>query len=131
MIHQVIEFNREVLGIKPRPLGFMPDIEKDHIVQAMREEVDEFIEAHEGGDLIGSIDAVCDLIYFAMGGLYKMGVTGDAAIEIFTAIHHANMEKKRGVVARRDTGAPDAIKPEGWMSPEERISAILDKHVSA
>ena len=37
------------------------------------------------------------------------------------------MEKKLGTVAKRAVeGAADAVKPEGWVSPEERIIEILD-----
>jgi predicted HAD superfamily Cof-like phosphohydrolase len=48
-------------------------------------------------------------------------------VEIQTAVHEANMEKKLGVVAKRGDGsAADAVKPEGWIPPEGRIEAILD-----
>jgi hypothetical protein len=37
------------------------------------------------------------------------------------------MEKKLGVNAKRGDGsAADAVKPEGWESPEHRIGAILE-----
>ena len=129
MISQVCEFNRTILGIEQRPIGFMPDQEVEHLVKAMYEEVEEFHDGTSNGDLIGAIDGLCDLIYFAMGGLWKMGLTPEVASEIFTAIHEANMTKRKGVIARRDTGAPDAIKPADWVPPEARIAEILDRHL--
>jgi predicted HAD superfamily Cof-like phosphohydrolase len=107
----------------------MPQAESDHLIKAMTEEINEFEDATRDGDFIGAIDGLSDLIYFALGGLYKMGLTEEMALEIFTAIHMANMEKKKGVIARRATGAPDAIKPEDWTPPEARIASILDRHM--
>ena len=74
-----------------------------------------------------SIDAIIDLKYFAVGVLYKMGLSPDMQKACCTAVHSANMEKKLGTVAKRAVeGAADAVKPEGWVSPEERIIEILD-----
>lgn len=129
MMNQVIQFNHEVLGIQARPIEPLNFTESSHLIKCMNEEVEEFKKAYEYGDFIGMIDALMDEIYFAMGGLYKMGFTNEMAVEIFTAIHEANMEKKLGKVAHRDTGAPDAVKPNGWIPPEERIAKILDKHM--
>jgi predicted HAD superfamily Cof-like phosphohydrolase len=125
--HQVIDFNQQVLKIHPRiqcPLSF-PEFEIT--VKCLREEVDEFIEASQAADYIGQIDALIDLQYFAMGALYKLGMTADQINRCCTAVHEANMEKKLGVKASRGDGsAADAIKPEGWVPPEHRIGEILE-----
>jgi predicted HAD superfamily Cof-like phosphohydrolase len=125
-LEQVMRFNHEILGIEPRILGPMQPDEADHLVRCLDEETSEFTAAFVNHDFIGQIDSIMDLMYFAMGGLYKMGLSAETAEQIFSAIHDANMTKKKGVVARRDNGSPDAIKPEGWRSPEERIAEILD-----
>ena len=93
----------------------------------MNEEVQEFSDAHIIGDYVGCVDAMIDLMYFAVGVMYKMGVTPDKINLCMTAVHESNMGKKLGVNYRRGDGkAADAIKPADWVSPEERISEILD-----
>lgn len=131
MIHEVVEFNRSILGIEPRSIGIMPSHEVTHLEKCLREEAKEFENSFYSGDLIGMIDSLIDSIYFGLGGLYKMGLTPEAAIEIFSAVHDANMNKKKGIVERRAvSGAVDAVKPDGWVPPEERISLIIDKHLA-
>lgn len=123
---QVVEFNQQILGITQRPIGELPKHEFEISMACLQEEIDEFEEAVRGGDVIGAVDAMVDLMYFANGVLYKMGLTAQEIDDCCEAVHNANMEKKRGVNAKRAVeGAADAVKPEGWVSPEERIAAIL------
>ena len=124
-VQDVIAFNQEILKIEPRPLNLLPSHEATHLSKALEEEMVEFTCADEEADLVGCVDALMDLMYFAVGGLYKMGLTADQIVECQKAVHDANMTKKKGVVAKRDNGTADAIKPIGWVSPEERIKKIL------
>lgn len=129
MLHEVYEFNDKILKIDVGDVGPMGPDQAVHLFKAMQEEANEFLHAHENGDFIGQIDALVDSIYFAIGGFYKMGLPDTAVEEIFAAVHDANMTKKKGVVASRATGdVADAIKPVGWVPPEERIGIILDKY---
>lgn len=125
--HKVIDFSQTVLKIQPRiqcPLS-LPEFEIT--VKALNEEVQEFIQASKDSDYIGQIDALIDLQYFAMGALYKLGLTADQINRCCYAVHDANMTKKLGIKASRGDGsAADAIKPEGWEAPEVRIGAILE-----
>lgn len=124
----VIDFNQRVLHVLPRPLGLLSASEVDITAKCLREESDEFELAHDEGDFIGAVDALVDSIYFAIGGLYKLGLTAESIEQSILAVHSANMEKKLGINARRGDGsAADAVKPQGWVGPEERISAILDR----
>ncbi len=124
----VIDFNQRVLHVLPRPLGLLNEAETGITIKCLDEEAREFGEAHEQGDLIGAIDALVDSIYFAIGGLYKMGLTAESIEACILEVHAANMEKKLGVNARRGDGsAADAVKPAGWVGPEERIALVLDK----
>jgi len=126
-VDQVVEFNQSVLKIEQRAVDMLKQNEFEISMKCLQEEVDEFEEAFKSGDLIGCIDAIIDLKYFAVGVMYKMGLTPDAMKKCMSAVHEANMEKKLGVVAKRETaGAADAVKPAGWVSPEERIINILD-----
>ena len=124
----IVDFNQKVLGITPREMNMLNDSEFDISMACLHEEVREFMEAHIGGDFIGSIDAIVDLRYFAVGVLYKLGLTAEQIEQIDQAVHDANMQKKLGKKEGRGDGvAADAVKPEGWVSPEERIAAILDR----
>lgn len=125
---QVIEFNATVLGIEQRPLTYPQGPEIDHVIKCYHEEVVELSDAFQQGDFIGCIDANMDLIYFAIGSLYKMGLNADQMERIFTTIHNKNMTKTAGKKESRATdGADDAVKGEGWVGPEEEIAAILDQ----
>lgn len=125
--NQVVDFNVKVLKINQRSKDLLNSAELDISEKCLKEELNEFIEAHKNGDFIGCVDAMIDLMYFANGVLYKMGLTPEEITKCKTAVHEANMEKKLGVNARRGDGsAADAVKPQDWVSPEERIIDILD-----
>lgn len=121
------EFNREVLGIQDRPVGMISFDEAEISFICLHEEADEFIEAYKESNLVGLVDAACDSIYFALGILHKLGVSENQFEQIFTVIHEANMTKSFGTNNKRDTGAADAVKPEDWQPPEQRIKDILDQ----
>lgn len=123
----IVEFNHRVLGIGSRPLGLLNEAELEITVKSLNEEVEELKVAVASGDIIGSVDALVDNIYFAVGALYKMGLYADTIEKCIKAVHAANMDKKLGVNARRGDGtAADAVKPENWVGPEVRIGQILD-----
>lgn len=125
--HQVVDFNQQVLKIEQRKQGFLDEGTADISVSCLQEELDEFKEALETRDLIGQVDALIDLQYFATGIMYKLGLTPEQINQCQTAVHEANMEKKLGVNAKRGDGeTKDAVKPEGWISPEQRIGSILE-----
>ena len=119
-------FQEEIIGHKLGEKRLLTDAELKLACNQLREEVEEFEEAHDVKDFIGAIDANLDIMYFAMGNLHKMGLTPDEVMQCFTAVNHCNMTKRKGVVERRGDGsAPDAVKPEGWIGPEVRIADIL------
>jgi len=126
-VADVIEFNRDLLGIAPRPVGLMPRAEFSHLVACLHEETNEFIEACTDGMVIDAVDALIDMMYFAVGGLWKMGLSQEQIIGCMRAIHSANMTKMKAKVARRHVeGAVDAGKPADWVGPETRIAEVLD-----
>jgi predicted HAD superfamily Cof-like phosphohydrolase len=126
MVEQVFDFNEQCLGIEQRPIGLLSEGELQYALKAIAEEANEFQDAHNDMDVIGAVDAVLDLIYFSLGFLRRMGLTRDQVRSAMTAVHTANMTKKQGAQAKRGgDGVIDAIKPEGWQGPEERIAQIL------
>lgn len=128
MISEVVYFNRQILGVvRPTP-KLLEKPEALWLTGALDEEVSEFAVAHErDGDLVESVDALIDLIYFAIGGLYRLGLDEAKIEKCFAAVHQANLQKKLGVKASRpqDGTVADAIKLPDFKSPSEAISKIL------
>ena len=107
-------FNEEVCGLELPGSPQMIDTERlVWFNRAVREELGELIEA---STVEGQADAIVDLIYFAAGRLYEMGVDGGLAFDL---VHEANMRKHRGQLAKRPgSRGHDAIKPIGWQKPD-------------
>ena len=86
----------------------------------MSEEIEEFVDAGIKGDMVGVADALADVIYVALGTAYQMGLPFQV---IWDHVHRANMRKVRGATKRGNR--IDARTPEGWVSPEAGIAAII------
>lgn len=76
----------------------------------MEEELMEFKGAAEEEDLLGCIDALCDLLYVTYGAAVAMGIDLEPFYE---EVQRANMEKTNG--PKREDGKQ--LKPEGWQPP--------------
>ena len=126
IINSIYDFNEQIIGI-PSGLPLAPlSVElREWFLKALHEEIDEFRDSYEAQDLIGQVDAILDLVYFAVGRLQQMGLSRSQVLACFEAVHAANMTKKRGVQAKRGNLEADAVKPSDWISPEDRISKIL------
>lgn len=125
MISQICKFNHDVLGIKDRPIQPLSVVEYDYLMKAFAEEIAEIKAAHEKQDIVEFVDGILDLCYFAIGGAYRAGIDPKKLQLCFEAIHEANMTKKKGTQEKRGGLAIDAVKPEAWVPPEERIANIL------
>lgn len=130
----VTEFNREIINLEQ--VEYLNQERLEWFKTTINEELGEFEkanksyilakEANEDEDIllechVDMIDAIMDLIYFALGRLYEIGVDDDDFNAMWDAIHTANMTKKRGNKGRGSDA--DAIKPEGWQGPEKRFIA--------
>jgi len=123
MFDRVFSFNKEVVGIGDRQLKAFSESEKQWMVGVLQEEATELAESD---NLVDQVDALIDSIVFAVGGLSRLGLTSVEAHRCFAAVMAANFEKKAGAKAGRVVeGVADAIKPTGWVGPEERIRSIL------
>lgn len=126
MYKQVKEFNIEILGIEERPINSLNRNEARHLIKCLDEEICEFEWAVNKGDVVDQVDALIDLVYFALGGLHKIGLDEDKVQRIFSVVHSKNMSKKKGNVEKRlIEGAADAVKPDNWEGPETLITAII------
>ena len=78
----------------------------------MYEELCEFNKAIRINDPEGALDALVDLVYFAIGTASSLGWDFN---EAFRRVHAANMNKVRAYTER---SAVDLVKPEGWVAPD-------------
>jgi len=121
MLDDVADFHLEVLQLtateSPTLLSQEFCMER---FRFMSEEIEEFVDAGIKGDMVGVADALADVIYVALGTAYQMGLPFQA---IWDHVHRANMRKVRGATKRGSS--IDARKPEGWVSPEAGIAAII------
>lgn len=131
LINRVYDFNDTIVKIGPRPLQMLSQSEAGWLRQALEEEAGELTDSFDlppsldnADQIVAQADACGDAIVFALGGFARAGITSEQAGQILHAILDANFEKKAGVKEGR-TGAADAVKPEGWVGPEERIREIL------
>lgn len=129
IVDSVCTFNRDLLGINRLEGGpaLLPSEEARWLGVALTEEVKEFEAAHDSKQLAQSADALIDLIYFAIGGLWRMGVPPQLIDECFEVVHQANMTKRRGQKITRPTDGTvaDAIKPMEWKDPVEVLGRML------
>lgn len=123
IIDQIFDFNEQVIGTGEVDLNCLTVKQFEWTNTFVNEELVEFSEAFENQDLVGMVDAIGDLIYGAMGTFKKMGLSREQVRQVFSAIHSANMTKRRGNKGRGSD--EDAVKPEGFVPPEEAIAHIL------
>jgi predicted HAD superfamily Cof-like phosphohydrolase len=85
----------------------------------MNEELREYVEAFEAGDLAKAADSLVDLDYVVLGTAVMMGLPWE---ELFAEVHAANMRKVRaeGGDDPRSTRSHrlDVVKPKGWRPPD-------------
>jgi predicted HAD superfamily Cof-like phosphohydrolase len=123
MFRLVEEFNKEIVGIDRTEVQSLSPVEFKWLLCTFKEEIKELTDAT---DIVGQVDAIIDLIYFAAGGLTRMGISCAQAQSIFQAVHNCNMQKARGKKEGRAVEFDlDASKPIGWVPPEAQIKSIL------
>lgn len=121
MFDDVAEFNKVILGLEPGEPAMLDRDASLGRVAFMMEELVEYIQAYRDGDIVGTADALADLVYVALGTAYQMGLPFN---DIWAAVHRANMDKKPGMTKRGLTR--DAIKPVGWVGPESEIREAIN-----
>jgi len=124
MIKEIGTFNREVIGLDISSPQRLDADKRAWLIAALKEEIQEF---EESTSLVDDADALIDLCYFAIGGLYRSGLEVSQIRRIFNVIHEANMSKKPGIKKGREgfDGVTDATKPDDWVAPEKKIETII------
>lgn len=91
-------------------------------VECLQEELGEFNEACQEQDLEKQVDALIDIIYFALGTLVMLGIKPFLFKRLWNDVQRANMAKVRGKTQRGH--AVDVCKPEGWVPPQGKSILI-------
>ena len=87
----------------------------------LQEEVDEFIRSTS---LEEQVDAIIDLIYFALGTMVELGVD---ATPVFHLVHRANMTKLWPDGKPRLRGDGKVQKPATWRDPAELVATEIER----
>lgn len=99
------------------PVGTTPKIRRGELrAELIREEAKETRTAIEAGDLVATIDGLCDLLVVTYGAAVEFGVN---LKPFFDEVHRTNMAKVGGPI--REDGK--RLKPLGWTPPD--IAGIL------
>lgn len=112
-----------------------PDVKllTDDLISALQQDFEnlmaEFSTILDEKFIISEVLAVSQMCQGFINIFFELGLTPPMINDIMAAVHAANMEKKLGVNAKRGDGqTADAVKPEGWIPPEERIGEIIDSY---
>jgi predicted HAD superfamily Cof-like phosphohydrolase len=124
---RIYEFNKEVIGIDRKIISSLLPDEAQWLVGAWEEEAGEFVDAFNKSDIPGQVDAIIDLMYFAVGGLVRLGLSPEVMEQCFAAVHETNMGKVKGRKQREVESDLDAVKLEDWEAPEGKIKQVLEK----
>jgi predicted HAD superfamily Cof-like phosphohydrolase len=117
-------FNLPVTGTGPAAL--LDEDTFKYRLAFLQEELREFIEAHERGDLAETLDALVDLAWVAIGTAHYMRAPFDDA---WREVVKANMSKVLASVGdpTHKRGSIEIIrKPPGWRPPD--VAGAIARH---
>ena len=128
IVEKVIEFHQTILGTpQATSIAELNNANFELLVRQLDEELLELQAGWEDTNIVNQVDALVDLIYFALGGLYKKGLSAKQIEHVFGLVHDTNMTKGVGKVAKRHVeGAVDAVKPVDFRGPELAIKEYLN-----
>ena len=122
-------FQQQVLRQRRPSLGLPPEKDFKLYLNLMREELQELEDAYNAQDLVAYADALIDTDYAHKGLVFRSGIRVKKYNLMFKAVHHANMQKNAGITDRSPPPVNDAIKPKGWIGPEDKLHMILFNEV--
>lgn len=116
----------ETYGVPIRTAPVASPPESDLRTRLLAEEVQEYYDAVEAGDVVEVADALADIVYVAYGSALSHGINLDA---VLAEVHRSNMSKlgSDGKPVLRDDGK--VIKGPDYFRPD--IAAVLFGEVTA
>lgn len=108
------------------PVSYKPTLisEKDRLRRArlIISETAEFVESADKNDMVGMVDALCDILYVTLGTFIELGVDSDS---VFREVCRSNLSKCTSkdaggkVMKGPDYSPPDlekCLKDQGWKN---------------
>ena len=130
-----IQLMHEKFGMSSKDVPFSAEEKKFRVI-AMREEIEEYENSNNYVDgeetrimgLADELDAMVDLIVFAMGTVERQGML-PIFEEAFNLVMRANCQKEVGPNQKRGSFELDLVKPEGWVAPD--LKPLVEKLLSS
>jgi predicted HAD superfamily Cof-like phosphohydrolase len=92
-VHEVQRFHETFgLSVAAAPVAELPPGVLDLRLKLLQEELDEYRQAAEAGNLVGIADALTDILYVLFGTYVSHGLQ-DLATELFLEVQRSNMSK--------------------------------------
>ena len=91
-VEQIVNFNQEILGVEQRTQSLIPANEAQISIESLVEEANELREAFEGQDFIKAVDAVADTLFFAVGVMYKFGLSQNQIVNAIMSQHNSRLQ---------------------------------------
>ena len=103
-ISEVEEFN-QTFGKLNNKIPTIPEkMERDFIYNFIQEELDEYKEAADDGDIIGVMDAFCDIMYVLSAGIMAYGLK-DKFLASYNEVQQSNLSKSCATEEEADATA--------------------------
>lgn len=125
----VVSFHRK-FGLEAKSKPQLLDTETYNFrLACLNEELNEFKQANYDENLPEAVDALVDLVVFAIGTADCMGVSEELWQEVWQAVYEANMSKVKAVDASQSNrkSSLDIVKPAGWTKPD--VEGIVAKYL--
>jgi predicted HAD superfamily Cof-like phosphohydrolase len=122
-------FWQSIFGRKGHVISKSPIIVPQELAKQradfLYEEIQEYLDANESGDIVEILDALCDILYFLFGmvvihGLQKYFTKG------FDIVHRSNMSKldENGNVITIELDGK-VLKGKNYWKPREKLEKLL------
>jgi predicted HAD superfamily Cof-like phosphohydrolase len=103
-INEVEKFN-QLFGKLNNYTPTIPEkMERDFIYNFIQEELDEYKEAADDGDIIGVLDAFCDIMYVLSAGIMAYGLK-DKFTDAYNEVQESNLSKSCSTEEEADATA--------------------------
>lgn len=91
-VEQIVNFNQEILNIEQRTQGLLPANEAQISIESLNEEIEELRQAYREKDFIKAVDAIADTLFFAVGVLYKFGLSSNQIVNVILSQYNDRLQ---------------------------------------
>ena len=117
-------------GVQDHTIALYPKCVNKETAQAridfILEELEEYRVSNEAGDIVGVLDAILDILYFAFGMIVIHGLH-NIADKGFDIVHKANMSKLWPGNVVKITANGKVLKPDTFIRPEPELEKLFDR----